>query len=217
MSTLLTSPNVRTLADLLEQLGGIPAERVRCRPALGTATEGDLLEIKRQEKRPCELVDGVVVEKAMGLRESILAIALSNFLRAFVLPRNLGFVTGPDGMLRLAPGLVRIPDVAFVAWARTPNGRIPEEPIPSLAPDLVVEVLSETNTGAEMARKIEEYLAAGVPLIWIVDPVTRTVSAHRGSERSLVFGENDVLSGEEVLPGFELRLRELFSELDRKQ
>ena len=79
-------------------------------------------------------------------------------------PRNLGLVSGADGTIRLFPGLVRIPDVAFASWDRFPGRKIPKEPIPSLAPDLVVEVLSESNTPAEMERKRGEYFASGVRL-----------------------------------------------------
>ena len=63
-------------------------------------------------------------------------------LWGFVKARNLGLVTGADSMLRLAPGLVRIPDLAFISWQRLPERRVPTDPIPGLVPDLVVEVLS---------------------------------------------------------------------------
>ena len=167
---------IETLADLLEQLGAIAPARVRFRPAPGTATEEDVLAIRNSpERRLCELVDGVLVEKAMGLRESFLAIALASILRGFVRPRNLGLVTGADGTMRLVSGLVRIPDVAFISWNRLPNRRVPTEPIPDLAPDLAVEVLSAGNTPGEMARKRQDYFAAGVQVVWQVDPNTRTV------------------------------------------
>src|ERR1700675_2673491 len=143
---------IDTLADLLEHLGGISPKRVRFRPAPGTATEKDVLAIHDREGRLYELVDGVLVEKAMGFGESLLACALIEVLRGFVRPRNLGLVTGEAGMMRLMAGLVRIPDVAFISWGRLPNRRVPTEPIPDLAPDLAVEVLSVGNTPGEMAR-----------------------------------------------------------------
>src|SRR5262252_1544690 len=114
-----------TLADLLEQLGGIAPARVRIRPVPGAATEEDILAIHDREGRLCELVDGVLVEKAMGLRESYLAIVLSTILWNFVQLRNLGLVTGEAGMMRLMAGLVRIPDVAFISWARLPGQCVP--------------------------------------------------------------------------------------------
>src|SRR4051794_41546591 len=129
MTTLTTTPPARTAADLLRQLGGIPPDWFLLDPAPGRATERDLLALHRREGRVCELIDGTLVEKTMGLRESILAGALISMIRAFVLPRNLGVVSGEAGMMRLMAGLVRVPDVAFVCWDRLPGRRIPAEPI----------------------------------------------------------------------------------------
>ena len=92
-------------------------------------------------------------------------------------------------MLRLFPGLVRIPDVAFASWDCFPEGRLPDDPIPELAPDLVVEVLSRSNTPREMRRKLREYFAAGVRLAWMVDLEQRTVTVHTGVDACVVFDE----------------------------
>ena len=216
MSSVQDPPRIDTLADLLRGLGGIPAERVRFRPAPGTATERDVVEVERRENRLCELVDGVLVEKPMVYRESLLAMALGAWLRAFVARGNLGLVSGSDGMTRLFPGLVRIPDVAFASWQRIPGGVVPEDPIPDLTPDLVVEILSRSNPEAEMERKRAEYFAAGVRLLWILDPDRRVVEVSPASGKPTVLGESATLDGGEVLPGFSLQLRELFAELDRK-
>ena len=164
----------------------------------------------------CELVEGVLVEKLMGFRESFLTIALSAVLWGFVKTRNLGLVTGADGMVRLAPGLVRIPDLAFISWQRLPERRVPTDPIPGLVPDLVVEVLSEGNTAAEMARKRREYFAAGVRLAWFVDPVARTVEVYTAANQSTLLEAEQTLDGGTVLAGFSLPLAELFAELDRQ-
>src|SRR5262249_3463435 len=99
-----TTAAIETLADLLEYLGGVSPKRIRFRPAPGTATEEDVLAIHDHEDRVYELVYGVLVEKTMGLRESLLAIALASILWGFVRPRNLGLVTGADGTMRLVPG-----------------------------------------------------------------------------------------------------------------
>ncbi len=150
----------------------------------------------------------------MGLRESFLAIALASILRGFVRPRNLGLVTGEAGMMRLMAGLVRIPDVAFVSWTRLPNRRVPTEPIPDLAPDLAVEVLSAGNTPGEMARKRQDYFSSGVQIVWQVDPNTRTVEVFTTPDQSTMLHEAQTLEGGTVLPGFTLPLQELFTELD---
>jgi Uma2 family endonuclease len=208
---------IATLADLLHQLGDIPPHRVRFHPFPGTATEQDVLAIEAHEDLLCELVDDVLVEKPMGFRESCLASVLIALLWAFVKPRNLGFVTGEAGMMRLAPGLVRIPDVAFVSWEHLPGRRMPTVPIPGLAPDLAIEVLSQSNTAAEMARKCREYFAAGGQLVWLVDPETRTVDVYTAPEQSTRLHETQILTGGTVLPGFTLTLQDLFAELDRQE
>ncbi|MCZ6875646.1 MAG: hypothetical protein O7G88_19320 [bacterium] len=107
--------SIETLADLLKQLGGIDPARIRFHPAPGTASKQDVLDTHAREGRLCELVEYVLVEKAMGFRESWLASFLIYALLSFIKPRDLGIVTGEAGLIRLAPGLVRIPDVAFVA------------------------------------------------------------------------------------------------------
>src|SRR5438067_724974 len=104
------------LRELLERLGDVPPERVRTRPFPGAAIEEDLLAAGREpRKRLCELVDGVLVEKPMGARESLLASLLIQLIGPFARENKLGQVLGEGGMLRLFPGLVRIPDVSFIS------------------------------------------------------------------------------------------------------
>src|SRR6267154_6789969 len=101
MATVIATPGrVQTLGDLLDRLGGISPDRVLCEPPPGQATEIDVTRAETQEGRLCELVDGTLVEKAMGFNESLLAGALISLLRAFVIPRNLGLVSGEAGMMR---------------------------------------------------------------------------------------------------------------------
>src|SRR5687768_11102124 len=129
-----------SLADVLAKLGDIDPRRVRAYPPIGTATEADLLRIHAREDRLYELVDGILVEKVMSFPESALACDLIRILGNFVSSRKLGFLTGPDGTVRLMPKLVRIPDVAFISWDQLPTRERPSAPIPDLAPALAVEV-----------------------------------------------------------------------------
>jgi Uma2 family endonuclease len=205
-------PRYRTVAELLHRLGDIPPERVRLRPTPGEATERDLLG---PDGRLCELVDGILVEKTMGAVESMLTIELAMLLAAFVKQHRLGIVLGPDGMVRLMPGLVRLPDIAFISWERLPGKRAPTTPILNLAPDLAVEVLSKGNTRAEMKRKLCEYFEAGVRVVWLIDPRTRTALVHTSPKASTKLDEGQALDGGDVLPGFALPLAELFECLDR--
>ncbi len=203
--------DLANFGELLNRLGNIPAERVRLHPTPGTATEKDVLEALDRENRPCELVEGTLVEKPVGYEESELALLIGTFLNNFVRPRKLGIVTGPDGTIRIFPGLVRIPDVAFASWGCFPQGKRPKARIPQVAPDLVVEVLSKGNTKSEIAKKLGEYFDAGVRLVWIVDLRKQTVRAYTGRDESVLFKRAEVLDGGAVLPGFTLRLDELFA------
>ncbi len=205
-----------TVADLWDRLGNVPLERIHLIPRPGTATEQDVLDQIDHADRICELVDGVLVEKTMGYKESVLAGAIIEFLRRFVRKHKLGIVTGEGGTLKILPLQVRIPDVAFIGWHRFPGGKLPEAPIPAVSPDLAVEVLSEGNTEREMRRKLNEYFTAGVRLVWYVDPRTRTAAVYTSPQQCTVLGEADVLTGGDVLPGFELPLRELFAEVEGK-
>lgn len=205
----------QTVADLLEQLGDIPPNRVRMHPTPGTATEKDVLEIHLREKRLCELVEGVLVEKAMGYYESRLAVTLIHLLETFLDQHDLGIVAGADGMMRLAAGLVRIPDVSFVSWDRLPGRKVPRDPIPDLSPDLAVEVLSKSNTEAEMEHKLLDYFTAGARLVWYIDPQNRTTRVYSSPTQSVLLSEENVLDGGDVLPGFKLPLKELFARAER--
>jgi Uma2 family endonuclease len=214
----LISPANETLADLHARLGSVPLHRIRCHPALGTATEADVLHsVEGEEKHLCELVEGVLVEKPMGYYESLLAGVLIQLLWNFLDEHDLGLVLGADATLRLAPGLVRLPDVSFIAWEHFPHRELPTEPIPDLAPDLVVEVLSASNTAAEMERKLREYCAAGVRLIWYVYPEERAVHVYTSPHDVRILQADEILDGGAVLPGFQVIIRDWFGRASRRR
>jgi len=161
----VTTTATETLGDLLARLGGVSPDRIRLRPAPGRRRWRMWWRLRPKENRLFELLDGVLVEKCMGYPESLLA--------AETIDRtgHLGAAAKTGRTLRcrwhdpVIPGLVRIPDVAFASRARFPGGKPTGEPVPLMAPDLAVEVLSEGNTDAEMKRKREEYFKAGVRLV----------------------------------------------------
>lgn len=215
MSTAPTAPRIRTLADLLTRLGGVPLDRIRFHPPPGTATLQDVVEVRARKDARCELLEGVLVEKPRSYEASQLAMFLGGLLTAFVRAGNLGIVTDAQGSLEIMAGLVRIPDVAFTSWGRMPGRRRPPQPIPNLVPDLVVEVLSPSNTPGEMAARRGDYFNAGTRLFWEVDPVGRTVVVYTSLTQSSTLAVGDTLDGAPALPGFTLPLAELFAELDR--
>lgn len=207
-----TFPPEWTAADWQAHLGGVPLARIRMYPRPGLATLQDVLEMRRLTGALCELVDGVLVEKPMGYYESQLAAALLYFLGAYLQSTRLGAVAGADGMLEILPNVVRIPDVSFIRWERLPKE--PAGPIPAIAPDLAVEILSESNTAEEMARKLSDYFAAGTRMVWYLDPRTRSACVYCEPGRGQQIGEDGVLCGGDVLPGFELPLRKLFAAVE---
>ena len=205
-----------TATKLFKLLGPMPLSRLRfnCNP--GCATEKDVIVIHDRENCLCELIDGILVEKIMGAPESFLVGWIITLLNNYCHPRNLGAILGADGMLRLAPGMVRIPDAAFISWDRFPGRKMTEQPIPDLCPDLAVEVLSPSNLTKEMKQKLKEYFAAGCRRVWYVDPKKRIVTVYTSPNSATVLAEDQTLDGGEVLPGFSLSIRQMFAELDAK-
>jgi Uma2 family endonuclease len=199
-----------TVSELLHQLGDIPPERVRLQPPPGTATEADIVAVRNREERLCELIDGVLVEKTIGYYESYIAATLIRLLGNFIAAHDLGIVAGADGMMRLAPGLVRIPDVSFVSWEKLPGRRLPRQAIPDLVPDLAVEVLSEGNALREMSRKLDEYFSLGVRLVWLINSMTESTEVYTSRHQSTVLDKSATLEGGMILPGFTLPLSTLY-------
>jgi Uma2 family endonuclease len=205
-----------TAADLQLQLGGIPLERIRLVPPPGMATDDDAMDVKDREGRTCEVIDGVLVEKAMGFFESRLAIVLAYFIERYLDSYDLGIVLGADGLVRISATRSRAPDVSFVNWSKLPNRRFPAAPVPNLVPDLAVEVLSHGNTRAEMEAKLDEYFAAGVRAVWIIDPKRESAEAYASRNSSVTIGIDGTLTAADLLPGFEVSMRELFDRAGKR-
>lgn len=210
--------NMAELMEVRKKLGDIPIERILLNPQPGTATEEDALrELEGPNKRICELINGVLVEKARATREALLAGVIVQLLNNAVMVDDLGVVLPGDGMLRLEPGLVRIPDVSFISWDNIPGEEMPKDAIASLAPDLAVEVLSKKNTPAEIDRKLHDYFLAGTKLAWVIDPKTQTAKRYTSPLDFTSVGKRGSLDGGDVVPGFRLPLTDLFSRLKRRR
>jgi Uma2 family endonuclease len=201
-----------TVGDLLAHLGDVPADRVVFDPVPGTATEEDWLRINARKEGVYELVDGVLVRKAMGAQESSLAAILIGHLVAFVLNEPIGKIFCPDGFFRVSERRFRAPDVTFVKNERFPTGRVERVWFLETGFDLAVEIVSLSNTPAEIRIKTEEYFGRGASLVWIADPGTRTVRVHTSPDDFTELTEDHTLSGGDVLPGFELSVRQWFEQ-----
>lgn len=199
-----------TATDLVEHFGPMPLSRVRQDPAPGTATPADVTRIHERENRLFELVDGTLLEKTVGTYESYLAAILVRIMGNFVVENHLGVILGADGMMEIAPGLVRIPDVSFISWDRLPNRSIPTVPIASIVPDLAVEIVSPSNTKQEMDRKLDDYFRAGVRLVWYIYPKARYAHAYQQPANQVIISKDESLDGLHVLKGFSFPLSTLF-------
>jgi Uma2 family endonuclease len=165
--------------------------------------------LPENEGRRLELEGGVIVEMAASTQENtVTAMRIGHFLNTFVIPRNLGYVTGADGGFKLGKGRARQPDTAFISKQRHPKLEGVNFPI---TPDLAVEIVSEDE---DIFKKALEYLHAGTKQVWAVYTDQKMVYVMRldedGELRSRGYGMDATLDGGEVLPGFSLPVRQIF-------
>jgi Uma2 family endonuclease len=159
-----------------------------------------------------ELVNGQLLERKMGTESSWVGGKLHRLLGNYCEENNLGWTWPADNGFQCFPdpNTVRKPDGAFIRLGRFPGERPPSAGYTRIAPDLIVEVVSPNELVYEIDEKVADYLAVGVRLIWVVNPKMRTVTVRRCNGTVDVLCEHDELSGEEVVPGFHCRVRELF-------
>src|SRR5262245_40359961 len=210
------APTFDLFSELWDSLGRVPPERIRMQPPPGTATEEDVIAAESRYDRLCELIDGTLVEKTMGWYESRIGGLLFHYLEVFAHEHDLGIVLGEAGMIRVDPGQVRLPDVAFYSWSHFPDRILPPGQILDLVPDLSVEVLSPSNTKAEMERKRRENFLGGCKLVWEIDPIKKTARVYTAPDESKRIRESGSLDGGAVLPGFLLSLAELFARAGKR-
>jgi Uma2 family endonuclease len=177
-------------------------------------TNAEYFALESSDKR-YELHEGVLIEmpSPSPLHNWIVAL-LVRVLLNYALEQKLGYVFGDNLDYVMDEGLILKPDVSFVA-----AGRFTSFPRHfNFAPDLAVEVISPSNTASEMLYKVDTYLHYGTQLVWIVDPETRVVVVYRKGEgqhlSALRLNINEMLTGEDVLPGFQLPLKDLFAQMD---
>ncbi len=125
--------------------------------------------------------------------------------------KSLGVVTGAETGFHIFydPDTVRAPDAAFIRRENLPP--TPERGFFPAAPDLAVEVLSPGDRASEVLAKVKDWLAAGCRAVWVLDPETETVTVYCGLDRIVILGLADTLTGDEVLPGFSIRVGDIFA------
>ena len=171
--------------------------------ANGLCTADEFMALPLDLKR-YELVRGVLAEvPATSFKHGVIEINIVLLLGQHVRQRRLGQLTPGDAkhLLERDPDTLRQPDVAFIRAERLPP---PEEweAYGRVVPDLAVEILSPSNTAAEMRDKVAEYLRVGVRLVWVVDPETETVTIHAPNAAPMMLPADAEITGGAVLPDF---------------
>jgi len=177
----------------------------------GEVTPEELLAMP--DGKHYELVDGVPVERTMSLLASRVEVVVARRLDAHCIETDVGWVLGAACGYRCfswKPRRVRRPDISFIARERLPSEAEWSEGYVTIPPDLAVEVTSPTDGVYDLEEKVEEYLRAGVRLIWVIYPEVRVIQVIRGDGSGYRLRAGDELSGEDVVPGFCCAVGSLF-------
>lgn len=158
-----------------------------------------------------ELVDGKLVEREMGFHSSRVGGQVFRLIANYGEENAYGWAMGADASYQCFadPLKVRRPDASFIRAGRLLGEQFPQGHC-LIAPDLAVEVVSPNDNGNDIEEKLAEYLDAGVTLVWVFYPRTRSVHVYRANGQSERLTEEDLLTGEEVLPGFSCMVSECF-------
>jgi Uma2 family endonuclease len=203
-----------TAEEIAARVGDVPRWRILTEPPPGTATEVDVERVRRQEKRLCELIEGVLVEKVSCEISSTLGLEIVTSLVKFVKPRRLGWLRGPNGLVWLSRTRLRAPDVSFMHHSQHVEDPLLTRMYADTAPALAVEVFSPGNTVPEIERKREEFFEAGTELFWVVYPERQEVEVWTGPQDVRVLRGEEILDGGTVLPGFAVKVADLFVNME---
>lgn len=176
-------------------------------------TPEDLLTMP--DGKHLELVHGELVEKPMSVLSGLVEARAITLLSNHCEPQRVAVVLGPTTGIRCfpdEPNKVRKPAVSVVKRERFSPKRLVEGFL-TIAPDIAVEVVSANDEVGDLNEKVEEYLAAGIPLVWVIDPEAEIAFIHRGDGSVTKLHKNDELTGETILPGFHCKVAELFPEM----
>ena len=162
-----------------------------------------------------ELVDGELVDMDGAPRHGRMTGHIYTLIFNHVSSRNLPLDVGVSTGFQIDPYTLRVPDVQVTGWERMAAYDEDAGGWPRFAPDVAIEVVSPSNTRAEMERKTTEYFANGAQAVWIADPTPRTVSIRRPDQTEQVFTHDDMLYGDPEIPGFTCPVADVFAVLDR--
>ena len=189
----------------------VTAERSRTGRSLAgkKMTEDELIALP-DDGRKYELVDGRAKEVPTGARHGRIGTRLIRMLGPYA--DTVGEIFDSSTGFRMPAGNIRSPDVSVVLRSRFPDGRVPAGYLDG-APDLAVEIVSPTEDRNDASRKIGEYFDAGAQQVWIVQPVTRTVTVYHSMDRVRTYEAHEELEGGDLLPGFRCVVSDVFMAL----
>ncbi len=183
-----------------------------------TTTEfWEIVQRPENEQKRLELINGVIIEvPPSSPTNSMIALWIGHLLLNHVLPTGSGYVTGPDGGYEVGPNSIVQPDAAYISKARA--GGIPKK-VFATAPDLAIEVISPSETVRAVLDKARLYLQAGTRLVLAVDAETKKLDVYRladnGELRIQTLGITDTLDAGEALPGFTVKVQDLFAIVEK--
>jgi len=182
------------------------ATQVPSLPEISAGREMTPEELLRlPDGKHCELIDGELVERNMLVLSSLVASRVNRILGTHCDERNLGWVFDSEVGYQCfpwKPGQVRRAGVSFIRLDRYSLAQLSQEGYVSISPDLAVEVTSPNDLVTKLKEKLEEYLRAGVKLIWVIDPERRILQVYHPDGTSIRLHEEDQVTGEDVIPGF---------------
>ncbi len=183
-------------------------------PALTNEEFWEFEQRPENKARWFELWNGAIVEMpSASPLHGWIAARILHFIMTFLDKHDRGFAVGDSNDFALAPGYVFKPDAAFISKTRLP--KLPNRF--EIAPDLVVEIVSPSNTSPEILEKVESYIRFGTKLVWVVYPEERVVRVYAPAQGGAITLRkvtlDGVLDGEDVLPGFSLPVRAIFPEV----
>jgi Uma2 family endonuclease len=173
-------------------------------------TPDDLLSMPDGDR--FELVNGQLLEGQMGAIESWVANLIAYHLTHFTFPQSLGMVLSENAQYQCFPTdphRIRKPDVSFIQSSRVTNEIM--RGFIKIPPDVAVEVVSPNDTYYEVEDKVAEYLTAGVRLVWVANPSTKTIRVHRPEKDPYEVAVGEELTGDEILQEFRVAVKEIFA------
>ena len=176
-------------------------------------TEAELMALP-DDGRKYELVGGEIVVSNAGIEHEYIGARLIIGLGGFAHRKKLGVVCGSSAGYWMKSGNLRSPDVSFIAKERLQGLRHAPKKFFQGAPDLVVEILSPSDSIEALHQKIVEYFESGARLIWVLNPEEETVLVYHSPQPDRLLRTGDSIDGEDVVPGFSMPLSELFAELE---